>query len=167
MKVDLAAVVFGWDKALGSTDHVLSKGADFARDKGIAESEMLDWRLAPDMFPLSRQVQVVCNLVQQWAARAANVDVPAEPHGGTVAELKADIAAARQFLAGFKAEQFGGRDDVLVEVDLGMISPTMPIGQWISSFAQTNILFHLSIAYAILRSRGVPLGKPDLFGGGL
>ena len=52
-------------------------------------------------------------------------------------------------------------------VDLGQIKPTMPIGHWVLGFAQTNLIFHLSIAYAILRSRGVPLSKPDLFAGGL
>jgi hypothetical protein len=167
MKVDLATVVLGWDKALGSTDHVLSKGAEFAKDNGIAESDMLDWRLAPDMFPLGRQVQIVCNLVYNWAARAADVTIPDEPKGETVESLKEDIAATRRFLAGLGPEQFDGRDSIVVTVDLGVISPTMPIGQWVLGFAQANILFHLSIAYAILRSRGVPLGKADLFGGGL
>ena len=167
MKVDLATVVLGWDKVLGSTDHVLSKGVDYARENGIDEAEMLDWRLAPDMFPLARQIQIVCTLVQHWSARAADVEVPPEPRGETIEELRSDIAQARDFLRGLRPEQFDGRDDISVNVDLGVISPTMPIGQWVLGFAQTNILFHLSIAYAILRSRGVPLGKADLFGGGL
>ena len=167
MKVDLATVVLGWEKALGSTDHVLSRGVEFARDNGIAEADLLGWRLAPDMFPLSRQVQIVCNVIQNWAARAAGVDIPDEPKGETVEALKADIAAARHFLDGLTPEQFDDRDEVVVTVELGTISPTMPIAQWVLGFAQSNILFHLSIAYAILRSRGVPLGKADLFGGGL
>jgi uncharacterized protein len=54
-----------------------------------------------------------------------------------------------------------------VTFDLGMMEPTLPAGQWLTGFATTNFYFHLSIAYAILRSRGVPLAKPDLFGGGL
>lgn len=167
MKVDLATVVLGWGKALGSTDHVLSRGAEYAGNHGIAEEEMLGWQLAPDMFPLRRQVQIVCNVVQSWAARAAGIDVPPEPRGATVAELKADIAAARRLLESLTAAQLKDRDDVSLTVDLGVISPTMPVGQWVLGFAQTNILFHLSIAYAILRSRGVELGEADLFAGGL
>src|SRR5437868_15378697 len=84
MKVDLAAVVLGWDKALGSADHVLSKGVEYAQEKGIAEAEMLGWQLAPDMFPLRRQVQIVCNVVQQWASRAAEIAAPPAPAGETV-----------------------------------------------------------------------------------
>ena len=122
---------------------------------------------AADAGHLGRQVQVVCNLVQQWSARAADVDVPAEPKGETVEALKAEIAEARRFLTSLRPEQFEGRDGVSVKVELGIISPTMPIGQWVLGFAQTNILFHLSMAYAILRNQGAPLGKPDLFGGGL
>jgi hypothetical protein len=167
MKVDLATVVLGWDKALGSTDHVLSKGVEFAKENGIAESDLLDLRLAPDMFPLARQVQIVCNLVNNWAARAAGVPIPDEPSGETVDALKEDIATTRRFLASLKPEQFEGRDCEVVTVELGTIAPTMQIAQWVLGFATTNIFFHLSIAYAILRSRGVPLGKADLFGGGL
>ncbi len=167
MKVDLAAVVLGWGKALGTADHLLSKGVEFAEAKGTPEEEMLGWQLAPDMFPLRRQMRAVCHLVQQWGARAAGIEARPEPQGETVAELKADIATAREVLESLALDQFDGRDDEVVTVDLGTISPTMPIGQWVLGFAQTNILFHLSIAYAILRSRGVSLGKVDLFAGGL
>ena len=167
MKVDLATVVLGWDKALGSLNHVLGKGVDYAQSSGIGEAEMLEWRLAPDMFPLARQVQIVCNVVQQWAARAAGVQLPPEPKGASIAELKAEIAAARQLLAGLSPAQIDGRDSEEINIDLGEISPTMSLGQWVIGFAQTNIIFHLSIAYAILRSGGVPLAKPDLFAGGL
>ena len=52
-------------------------------------------------------------------------------------------------------------------MDLGVMKPEMPIEQWVTGFATTNFYFHLSMAYAILRQRGVPLGKPDLFAGGL
>lgn len=51
--------------------------------------------------------------------------------------------------------------------DLSVIQPTLTVGQWVTGFATTNILFHLSMAYATLRSRGVPLAKQDLFTGGL
>ena len=45
------------------------------------------------------------------------------------------------------------------------MEPTLPAGQWLSVFATTNIYFHLSMAYAILRMKGVPIGKIDLFAG--
>lgn len=168
MNVDLATVVLGWDKTLGSADHILTRASDHAAANEVAMAEMLDWRLAPDMFPLARQIEVVCNLAQQWAARAADAEVPPEPQGNAdLAGLRAIVADARRFIAALPRERFSGRDDIPATVDLGVIEPTMPIGQWVTGFATTNILFHLSMAYAILRSRGVPLGKADLFGGGL
>jgi hypothetical protein len=168
MNVDLATIIFGWNKTLGTADHLLTRAEEHARSNGIAEAEMLEWRLAPDMFPLRQQFQIVCNLVQQWSARPADVEVPPEPKGDMdVAELRAMIAAARAFVSSISPDRLKGRDDVPVTVNLGVIEPTMPIGQWVTSFATTNIVFHLSIAYAILRSKGVPIGKRDLFGGGL
>ena len=168
MEVNLATVVLGWDKLLVTADHLLAKGAEHAAANGVSEAEMLDWRLAPDMFPLRRQIQVVCNLVQQWSARPAGLPVPPDATGDAdIAQLKQTIAAARDFLAAIRPEQLAGRDNEVLTVDLGQIKPTMPIGQWVLGFAQTNLIFHLSIAYAILRSRGVPLSKPDLFAGGL
>lgn len=168
MKVDLAAVVLGWDKALGSEDHLLTRAIELAEKSGTPIAEMLEWRLASDMFPLRWQFQVVSNLAQQWAARAADLDIPADQWGDSdVAQLREMIASARRFIASIPRDRFEGRDDASVTVKLGEIEPTMPVGQWVTGFANTNILFHLTTIYAILRSRGAPLGKPDLFAGGL
>jgi hypothetical protein len=61
-----------------------------------------------------------------------------------------------------------GRDDAPVTFKIGEImEPTLPAGQWITGFATTNIYFHVSMAYAILRMKGVPLGKLDMFPKGL
>jgi hypothetical protein len=66
-----------------------------------------------------------------------------------------------------RPEQFAGRDAMPLTLDIGEIEPTLPIGQWVSGFATTNFYFHLSMAYAILRMKGVALGKRDFFAGGL
>ena len=168
MKVDLAAVIMGWDKALLTLDHLLGKAGERAAADGIAGTEVLEWRLAPDMFTLRQQAQAVCNLASEWAARAAGVELPSLAVGeADLSKLKESVAEARCFLAGLDAAQLEGKDAVPITVELGTIQPTMPIGQWVMGFANTNILFHLSMAYAILRSRGVALAKPDLFAGGL
>ena len=54
-----------------------------------------------------------------------------------------------------------------LSVNLGQMEPTLPVGQWITGFSTTNLYFHLSTAYGILRSKGVQIGKRDLFAGGL
>jgi hypothetical protein len=129
---------------------------------------MMEWRLAPDMFPLRRQAQIVCNFAKQWPARAAGAVVPDSlPEEACFEEIQRAIADAKEYLRGFGPAEFAARDDVMLTLDIGALKPTMPIGQWMVGFATTNFYFHLSIAYAILRAQGVPLTKPDLFAGGL
>jgi len=158
-----------YSKGLGTLDHILAKGAERAAAMGVTDSEMLEWRLIEDMNPLRFQAYVVINFAKQWTARAAGVEVPADIASDlNLAGLRAEIASAKAFLAGLTAEQFEGRDDVPLEVTLGNgFSPTLPLGQWLTSFATTNFYFHLSTAYGILRAQGTPIGKVDLFAGGL
>jgi uncharacterized protein len=168
MKANLYTYVEGYVRGLDTLAHLLNRGAAFAKETGVSEADMLEWRLAPDMFNLRQQVATVASLTQQWVARAAGVPEPAAAEGEPdVAELQQRIAQAKAFLKGLKPEQFEGRDDVPFTTNLGVVEPTLPVAQWISSFATTNVYFHLSMAYAILRHKGVPLGKRDLFAGGL
>jgi len=168
MTVCLFTFVDLYSKGLTTLDHILTKGAEFAASKGVSSGEMLEWRLIEDMNPVRFQAYVVINFAKQWTARAAGVDVPADiPQDLDFDGLKAAIAEARTFLAGLKPQQFEGRDGVTLKVALGQIEPELPLGQWLSGFATTNFYFHLSTAYGILRSRGVPIGKVDLFAGGL
>lgn len=168
MTVCLFTFVDLYSKGLATLDSLLTKGAEFAATKGASSADMLEWRLIDDMNPLRFQALVVINFAKQWTARAAGVAVPdGIPEDLDLAGLKAAIADARAYLAGFTAEQFAGRDAEPVTYDLGMMQPTLPVGQWLSGFSTTNFYFHLSIAYAILRSRGVQIGKPDMFAGGL
>ncbi len=83
-----------------------------------------------------------------------------------LAGFRAAIADAKAHLAAVEPAHFEGREQEPLTVKLGEImEPTLPAGQWMSVFATTNIYFHLSIAYAILRAKGVPIGKADLFAG--
>lgn len=168
MKTDLFTFVDLYAKGLTTLDHVLDKGAEFAKANGTTPDAMLEWRLIEDMNPLRFQAFVVINFSKRWVARAAGVEVPAEIASNLdFAGIKAAIADARGFLAGLKPEQFEGRDAVPHTENLGGLEPTLPIGQWLTGFATTNFYFHLSMAYAILRARGVQIGKRDLFAGGL
>jgi hypothetical protein len=120
------------------------------------------------MNPLRFQAFVVINFSKRWTARVAGVEVPAEIASDLdFAGIKAAIADAKAYLASFKREQFEGRDTVPHTENLGGFEPTLPLAQWLTGFATTNFYFHLSMAYAILRHRGVQIGKRDLFAGGL
>ena len=170
MTVSLYSFVGMYDHALDTAAHLLTKGCEFAAANGVSEADMLGWKLTEDMHPLAFQLAIVINFSTSFTARAAGIDVPAAVTGAEldVAGFRAAIASAKAFLAGITPEQFAGRDDTTFSVKLGdVMEPTLPAGQWITGFATTNILFHTSIAYAILRMKGVQIGKIDLFSSGL
>jgi hypothetical protein len=166
--VSLFTFVDLYDRALDTAAHILTKGAEHARSKGVSDAEMLDWRLIDDMNPLRFQLMVVCNFPRQWPARVAGLPVP-EAVGADMdlAGFRAAIAEAKRYLAALTPEQFAEREETLLTVDIGQIEPTLPAGRWLTVFSTTNVYFHLSMAYAILRANGVPIGKIDLFPTGL
>ena len=170
MTVELYSFVDLYSRVLGTASHLVGKGAEHAAGLGITEGEMLDdWRLVEDMQPLRFQLNVVGNFARQWPARVAGLGVPDDfPSDLDVAGYQRAFGEARAFLAGITPEQFAGRDEVPLTFTIGTgIEPTLPAGQWLTVFATTNLYFHLSTAYGILRSKGAPLGKVDLFVTGL
>ncbi|OQW78808.1 MAG: hypothetical protein BVN32_04195 [Proteobacteria bacterium ST_bin14] len=169
MAVSIFTFVDLFRRHLDTAAHLLTKGSAFATANGFSEQDMLGWRLADDMHPLGFQVMVVVNFSQSWPARAAGLPVPeAVTADLDVAGFQAAIVKAKAFLATLTAEHFAGREDVPLTVQLGeTMEPTLPAGHWVSVFAATNIAFHASITYAILRMKGVPLGKIDMFASGL
>lgn len=158
-----------YNRVLGTTAHLLDKGAEHARAQGGTGEECLDWRLIDDMNPARFQAMVVINFTRSWLARAADVEVPAAIEQDLdLAGFKAAIADAKAYIAAFTPEQFEGRDAAPLTVKIGdVMEPTMPAAQWLSVFATTNIYFHLTTLYGILRAKGVKVGKPDIFAGGL
>jgi len=169
MAVSLFTFVDLYRRVLATAAHILDKGAQHAAAIGVSEAQMLDWRLIDDMQPLRFQLMVVCNFAQQWPARVVGLPAPDDVSADLdVAGFRAAIEASGTFLAGLTAEQFAGRDEVPLTWTLGTgMTPTLPSGQWLTVFATTNLYFHISTAYGILRSRGAPLGKADLFSAGL
>jgi len=168
MKVGLFSFVGVYSQGLSTLANILTKGAEYAAATGATETDLLEWKLAEDMFPLRRQAQIVCDFSTRWPARAAGLALPQSLDGeSTLSELQAAIVGAQAWLSNLRPEQFEGQDDVPLSVDIGQLKPTLPIGQWVSGFATGNFYFHLSMAYAILRTKGVPLGKRDFFAGGL
>jgi hypothetical protein len=169
LAVSLFTFVDLYSRLLGTADHLLAKGVEHAKAVHVSEQDMLNWRLNDDMQPLRFQFMVVCNFAQQWPARAAGISVPADISDQLdVAEFKTAISASRSFLTDLRGEQFNGRDDIPITFTIGTgMELTLPAGQWLTVFATTNLYFHLSTAYGILRARGVQIGKRDLFASGL
>lgn len=168
MTTSLFTFVDLYSRGLTTLAHVLDKGAALAKSKGVSDSEMLEWRLIEDMNPLRFQAFVCINFAKQWTARAAGLDVPPDIASDLdLAGIKAAIEDAKGYLAKLTPEQFEGRDEAPLTVTLGAgMAPTLPAAQWLTVFATTNFYFHLSMAYAILRMKGVQIGKVDVFAGG-
>ena len=156
-------------RAVVTAHHLLAMGVAHAASRGVTEQDMLSWRLAEDMHPLGFQLMVVANFTRTWSARVAGL----EPPEGIAADLdvagfSAGLDAALAYLRALTPEQFEGRDEIPLTFEIlpGM-APTFPAAQWLTVFAATNINFHLSMVYAILRANGAPLGKADMFAAGL
>ena len=169
VNVTIFSYVDTYDRILGTADHLLTKGVDAAEFRGVSEPEMLDWRLIENMHPLRFQLATVCTVSQQWLARAADISPPQKcDDQSDVAGFRDAIIGARAFATSLREAQFEGRADVDFRY---AITPEMelvlPLSRWLSVFVTTNMYFHLSTAYGILRAHGASLGKADLFPLGL
>lgn len=150
---------------LNALSGVLDKGAAFAEAKKIDQTVLTSDRLAPDMFPLSRQVQIATDMAKGGIARLAGVEVPAyEDNETTFEELKARIAKTLAFIESFKPAQIDGTEakEVVLKMRAGEVTFT---GQrYLIGFVIPHFTFHCATAYDILRHNGVDIGKKDFLG---
>jgi len=152
--------------ALNALSAILDKGAAHAKDKGIDPAELINARLAPDMFPLSRQVQIASDNAKGIAARLAGREIPKyEDTESTFEELKARIAKTIAFIKSVPASEIDGGEERQVALSTGGQPRTFTAQNYLVYFALPNFYFHVTTAYDILRHKGVPLGKPDYIGG--
>lgn len=150
---------------LNALDAVLAKAAAHAEAKNIDPSVLLGSRLFPDMFPLSRQVQIACDFAKGTTARLAGMEVPVyEDNEKTFADLRVRIAKTLAFVTSLKPGQIDGSEERQVTLKVGGESMTFKGEPYLVGFALPNFYFHLTAAYAILRHNGVELGKRDYLG---
>lgn len=148
---------------LGTLSTLLDKGAEHMRAGGKLPDSLLEARLAPDMFPLARQVQIACDLVKGAAARLAGQEPPVfEDKEQTVDELKTRIRRTLDYVQSVPASAFQGaeqRQIVLPLIDDLVLD--MNGEQYVRDWALPNFYFHVVTAYDILRNQGVEIGKRD------
>jgi uncharacterized protein len=150
---------------LNALSLVLDKADAFAVAKKIDPSVLLTARLAPDMFPLTRQIQITCDFAKGLAARLAAVDVPAfEDSEKSIPELKARIKKTVDFIQSLKPAQIDGSEDRSIEIKMAGKPVTFKGQPYLVNFAMPNFFFHSAMAYGILRHNGVDLGKRDFMG---
>jgi hypothetical protein len=144
---------------------ILDKAQAHAEARKIDPAALTTFRLFPDMFSLTRQVQTVCDISKGAVARLAGVVVPKhEDTEQTFPELKARIAKTIDFINTIKPAQIDGTEDKSITLKLGKQEYTFKGMQYLLNFAYPNFYFHATTVYNILRHNGVELGKKDFVG---
>jgi hypothetical protein len=150
---------------LVSLDAVLVKGAAWAKEQGIQETALLDAKLAEDMFPLKRQVQITCDMAKRTIARLADIEAPVmEDNENSFAQLQERIAATVVFMKSVQDSQLEGEDARPIMVQAREHQLHFTARSYVFQFAIPNFYFHSTTAYDILRHAGAPLGKGDFLG---
>lgn len=145
---------------------MLDKAMVYADSKKIEHSILLTARLAPDMFHLTRQVQIATDNAKGCVARLAGVDIPKyEDNEASFADVKARLVKTIAFLESFQPEQINGTEDKDIVLKMGPITREFKGIDYLLGHASMNVYFHVTTAYAILRHNGVELGKKDFIGG--
>jgi len=144
---------------------ILRKAEAYAAERKIDPSVLLNYRLAPDMFPLTRQVHVATDMAKGCVSRLAGVEIPAyDDKEATFGELIARLEKCIAYLEGFKPAQIDGTEDKSVVLKRPTGDVTYQGLPYLLEYVQPNVYFHCTTAYAILRHCGVPIGKKDFIG---
>jgi uncharacterized protein len=151
---------------LNALSAILDKAAAYAEAKKIEPSVLLNWRLAPDMFPFVRQVQVTADQAKNGAGRLAGVEPPRyEDNETTIDELKDRLAKTVAFLKTLDPAAIDAADAREITFPLGPTNKGHMTGaDYLNHFVLPNFYFHRTAAYAILRHVGVEIGKRDFLG---
>ena len=144
---------------------ILKKGESFADEKGMAHEELLGARLIEDMHPLTAQIQRASDTAKFVAVRIGQIEnVPMADDEKTFADLHSRIARTVDFLNSVDRASMENREDAEVVLTTRNGSTTFTGTGYVLNFALPNFFFHLTTAYALLRHKGVPIGKMDYIG---
>jgi len=150
------------DQMFAGLDGVLQKGAADAQARKVDEAVYLNWRLAPDMFPLTRQVQFATEIPARGLSRLAGVAIPSFPDTEqTFEELRARIARARAHIKELPSAPMDADPDKEIRVPMGKEERTFTRINYLQHFVLPNLYFHTTSTYLILRHLGVEIGKLD------
>ena len=150
---------------LKNLNGILKKGEEFANNKNIEQDVLLNSRLAADMFPLCRQVQIATDLARRGASRLAGLEIEStDDNEVTFAELIERVDKTLDFLKSIKPEQLEGTEQKELSIKAGGQTLNMTGLMMLLYFSLPNFYFHITTAYNILRHNGVELGKMDYLG---
>jgi len=162
-----SALVPGIVHTLKALSAILGKAQAHCEARKVDPAALLQSRVFPDMFPLTRQAQIACDIAKGGAARLAGLEPPKfEDTETSFAELQARIQRTIDYMLSVKPEQIDGSEarEVIIQTPFGPMPFT---GQsYLSGFVIPNVYFHAATAYNLLRHGGVEIGKRDFLGAG-
>jgi hypothetical protein len=150
---------------LGNLSGILDKAQAHVDAGRIELPALMDYRLAPDMYPFSKQVQIACDKARSVVARLARMEVPYYVDDEkTLAELKVRIARTVAFVRSVPHERIDGTEDDEIVLPVTGKETRYSGMQLLLGHSMPNVYFHTTTAYNILRQIGVPVGKRDFLG---
>jgi uncharacterized protein len=151
---------------MAALDGLLRKAEADAEARNIDPQVFLQGRLAPDMLPFTRQIQIATDQVKGGLSRLAGLESPKWPDDEqTFADLHARIDKAVQYAKSFEPKQFDGAETRNIELKFPNATLEFRGKDYLLSFVLPNLYFHITTAYLILRHNGVQIGKRDFMGG--
>ena len=144
---------------------ILDKAVQQARERDLPLSELLEARLAPDMHPFPRQIQIASDVAKMATARLAGLEPPSFPDTETTfPELQARIARTIDYMKSVAPEKFEGAEDRSITLKFPSGEMTFPGRVFVNMFVLPNFYFHVATAYDLLRHKGIEIGKRDFLG---
>lgn len=152
-------------KMLSNLSVILKKGEEYAKTKNLDDKVLVEARLFPDMFPLSKQVQIACDQVKNGMARLAGIEPPKfEDKEVTFAQLQERIAKTIAFADSIGPTQVDGTEAKEIKFSIKEWNFKFVGEQYLLTWIIPNFYFHITTAYNILRHNGVEIGKSDYLG---
>lgn len=153
-------------RGFSTLSKLLTAGEVWAKENGIAEADMLGTRLIADMHPLPAQVQRMSDSAKLFLVRVAGAEnVAMADDEASFADLHARIDRTVAFIHSVPRADVDGKEDAPVTLPLPSGNLEFTAQGYALGFVLPNFYFHLTTAYALLRMRGVPIGKRDYLGG--
>jgi len=160
-----AMSVLTMDRFLAALSALLTKAETHCEGKNITPDAILQFRLFPDMFPLTAQVQLTCDFAARAAARLAGATPKAFPDTEvTFAELQARIRMARDYMQEFEPARYEDAESRPIVFPTSGREMTLPGQDYLTLYALPQFFFHLTTVYNILRHNGIEVGKADYMG---
>jgi hypothetical protein len=152
-------------RALANLQGVLAKGKAHAVAKGTDEANYVTMRLIPDMLPLAAQIRIACDIAKRSLSRLADVEAPVhEDNEVSFDDLIARCQSVIDYLGTLTAAQIDGSEEKEITLPTPRGELKFSGQDFLFGFAIANVHFHSTMAYALLRSAGVEIGKGDYLG---